>query len=155
MAKNQKSVTITIKLDERVKILLEKSSHEMGLSLSQYARNIIYCALDDYKILKNLKLIKLESFNIYLNPKDSHLKIQDTEQTKDVNISVIIREDVKHKLQEIADDLGLTLKQVARNFIYVGLYEHDIFKKLGLLRLGTSAKGFIASLISIFGAHDK
>lgn len=154
MAKTEKNVTISIKLDERVKILLEESAHELGLSLSQYARNIIYCALDDFNILNNLNLFKLDLFSIYLNPKITHLKIMDSDQVKEVNISVIIREDVKHKLQEISDDLGLTMKQVARNFIYVGLYEHDIFKKLGFIRLGKTAKAFIAGIKKIIGPNE-
>lgn len=155
MAKKHKSVTISVKLDERVKKLLEDSSAELGLSLSEYARNIIYCALSDLKILKNLKLLYFESFSIYLNPKNSHLKIDDTEPAGEVNISVIIREDVKNKLEKIAEGLGMTMKQVVRNFIYVGLYEHDVLRKFGFVKIGKMANGFIANIQKVFGPDEK
>lgn len=155
MAKKHKTVTISVKLDERVKKLLEESAYEVGLSLSEYARNIIYCTLDDYKILTKIKLLYFDSFGIYLDPKNSHLKIEDIEQPKEVNISVIIREDVKLKLEEIADTLGLTMKQVVRNFIYVGLYEHDVLRKFRFYKLIKMANGFIASINKVFGPDEK
>ncbi|MCA1764842.1 MAG: DUF6290 family protein [Desulfobulbaceae bacterium] len=155
MPKGHKNITITVKLDERIKTLLEKCSHETGLSLSQYVRNIIYSALEDYRILSDLKRINLDLFNISTKADTSRIKIEEPGPSKEVNISVIIREDVKAKLEKISTDLGLTLKQVARNFIYVGLYEHDVLRKLGMVQIGKIANGFLASINKVFMPHKK
>ena len=156
MPKKKETVTITITLDENVKNLLEKSATEMDLTLSRYARNIIYTTIDDLPILQNLKLINLDIFKIYLKPKNIDLKgLKLKESPEQVNISVVLRKDVKDKLSRIADSLGLTTKQVTRNLIYVGLHEHDFLKKLGLIQTISIAKGFIGSVYEVFGNSKK
>jgi antitoxin component of RelBE/YafQ-DinJ toxin-antitoxin module len=153
-AKNN-NVTITVKVDERVKTLLEKCSKEVGLSLSLYTRNIIYCTLNDYGIMANLKLIKLDHLQIYSQADNLDIKIYAPEIIKEVNISVILDENVKVKLEKISTDLGLTMKQVARNFIYVALYEHDLLRKLRMVQIGKIANGFMASINRVFMPQRK
>ena len=156
MPKKDETVTITITLDENVKLLLEKSAHEVDLTLSRYARNLIYSTIDDLKILKNLKLINLDLFRIYLSPENLDLKAIKLKPTSgDVNISVIIRKDIKEKLSIIANDLGLTLKQVTRNLIYVGLHEHEFLKKFGLVKVIKMAVGFREYIKGFMGAEKK
>lgn len=155
MTAKNRNVTITVKVDERVKTLLEKCSGEVGLSLSLYIRNIIYCTLNDYSIMTNLKLIKLDHLQIYSQADNLEVMAQEPETARDVNISVILDRSVKVKLEKIAIDLGLTLKQVARNFIYVALYEHDLLRKLRMVQIGKIANGFIASLNRVFQPQRK
>ncbi len=156
MSKKEETVTITITIDENVKLLLEKAAHDVDLTLSKYARNIIYSTISDLKILKNLKLINLDLFKIYLSPENIDLKgIELKEPSRDVNISVIIRKDIKEKLSKVADDLGLTLKQVTRNLIYVGLHEHHFLKNLGLIQVTKIAIGFTGYIKGFFESDGK
>lgn len=155
MPAKKKNVTITVKVDERVKTLLEKCARELGLSLSLYARNIIYCTLNDYNIMADLKLLKLDHLQIYSQTDKLDLTNYEPEITRQVNISIIIDAQVKARLAKIATDLGLTLKQVARNFIYVALYEHDLLRKLKMVQIGKIANGFMASLNRVFMPQRK
>jgi len=155
MAAKQKNVTITVKVDERVKILLGKCAQEVGLSLSLYTRNIIYCTLNDYNIMPSLKLLKLDHLKIYSQAENLNIQLYEPEITRGVNISVIVGENVKLKLEKIASDLGLTLKQVARNFIYVALYEHDLLRKLRMVQIAKIANGFMASINKVFMPQRK
>jgi len=156
MPKKDETVTITITIDENVKLLLEKAAHEVDLTLSRYARNLIYSTIDDLRILKNLKLINLDLFKIYLSPENVDLKdIEFKSSSKEVNISVIIRKDIKEKLAAIADDLGLTLKQVSRNLIYVGLHEHRFLKQIGLVKVIKIAVGFREYIKGFMGAEKE
>jgi len=155
MEERQKQVTVTVKVDERVKTLLGKCAAEVGLSLSQYVRNIIYCKLMDYSIMPGLKLLKLDHLKIYSQavPGEMDLGSDVPEVSREVNISVIVGEDVKGKLLKISTDLGLTLKQVARNFIYLALYEHDLLRKLRMIRIAKIANGFMASIGKLYQSH--
>ena len=156
MSKKKETATITISIDENVKLLLEKSAHEIDLTLSKYARNIIYSSIDDYKILKNTKLINLDLFRIYLSPENIDLKDLEIKiPSRNVIISVVIRKDIKEKLSKIAEDLGLTLKQLARNLIYVGLYEHSVLKQFGVIKVAKIARGFQAYIRKIFGSDEE
>lgn len=155
MTAQKKNVTITVKVDGLVKTLLEKCAQELGLSLSLYVRNIIYCTLNDYNIMADLKLIKLDHLQIYLQGANLEPRIDELEIGREVNISVIIDEKVKAKLAKISTDLGLTLKQVARNFIYVALYEHDLLRKLRMVQIGKIANGFMASINRVFMPQKK
>jgi|GEM_PF-5988984 len=155
MAVKQKNVTITVKVNERVKTLIEKCAQEVGLSLSQYTRNIIYCTLNDYNIMPNLKLLKLDHLKIYSQAENLNIRLYEPDTTREVNISVIVGENVKAKLEKISTDLGLTLKQVARNFIYVALYEHDLLRKLRMVQIAKIANGFMASLSRVFTPQRK
>lgn len=155
MEARAKQVTITVKVDERVKALLGKCAAEVGLSLSQYVRNIIYCTLLDYNIMPSLKLLKLDHGKIYSQaaPGEAELGFDLPASAGEVNISVIVGEEVKGKLLKIATDLGLTLKQVVRNFIYLALYEHDLLRKLRMIGIAKIANGFMASLGKLYQSH--
>ena len=156
MPKKVETVTITITIDENVKLLLEKSAHEVDMTLSKYARNIIYSTIDDFKILKNLKLLNLDLFRIYLSPENIDLKDLELKPSfGEVNISVIIRKDIKESLSKIANDLGLTLKQVTRNLIYVGLHEHRFLKSFGLVHAMKIAIGFRGYITGFLEADAK
>ena len=52
-------VAITIIIDKDVKETLEKYSGELGMSVSKFASNCIYVALDDYKILKKMGVVRM------------------------------------------------------------------------------------------------
>ena len=52
-------VIISVVIDKDVKEVLEKCAAEIDLSVSKFARNLIYIALDDFKLMKKVGIIKL------------------------------------------------------------------------------------------------
>ncbi len=52
-------VTISIVIEKEIKEILEQHAAELDMSVSRFARNCIYVALDDYKILKRIGLVRV------------------------------------------------------------------------------------------------
>lgn len=51
-------VTISVIVDRDVKELLEKYSQELDLSVSRFARNLLYLGLDEFKLCKKVGIIR-------------------------------------------------------------------------------------------------
>ena len=50
---------ISVVVDKDVKELLDKYAAELDISVSRFARNLIYIGLDDFKLLKKTGLLKI------------------------------------------------------------------------------------------------
>lgn len=151
MKEQQKSVTISISIDQDVKKELENYASDMDLTISRLSRNLIYIALDDFKILNPIKLGKqMLPLNIdhfkrsateYSN--FSEFAQNQDEMTKPVQISVIIRQDIKEQMECYAKQLNMPLKMFATNMLYVGLKSINLLNKVGLIKLATAFRNFI------------
>lgn len=51
-------VTMSVVIDREVKEIIEKAAKELDMSTSQFARNLIYTGLDDYKLLKKIGVVR-------------------------------------------------------------------------------------------------
>jgi ribosome biogenesis protein Tsr3 len=150
MVISKEKALISVAIDKDVKTLLEKYSREIDLTLSKFARNLIYIALDDFKILKQTGVIRLAmAFRSLLETfpkfkKREERKISEEEENS-VSISVIIDSEVKELLENYASETGLTLKMFARNLIYIALDDFELLRKAGLVRLACAFRKFMES----------
>ncbi len=152
LAKNK--INISVSIDKDVKELLEEYSHELDLSVSKFARNLIYSALDDFKILRVTGAIALsKTFGDILEKIPVYSKRLDENITSDLErsvvISVVIDAEVKKQLDKYAKEIGLPLNIFARNLIYVALQDFKLLKKVGLVKIAIAFKAFIQSFIKI------
>lgn len=148
MVVSKKNVTVSVAIDKDVKVLLEKYSKDLDLTLSKFARNLIYIALDDMRFFHKTGITKLvlpfrsllETIPGYKEKVDARVAKKAAES---VTISVVIDTDVKELLDEIANETGLTLKTFARNLIYVALDDFKLLKKIGVIRLAVAFRDFL------------
>lgn len=59
MAVSEDKMVLSVVIDKEVKEQLEKYAAELDMSVSRFAGNCIYVALDDYKILKKTGIIRM------------------------------------------------------------------------------------------------
>ena len=150
MTISKEKALISVAIDKDVKALLEKYSREIDLTLSKFARNLIYIALDDFKILKQTGVIRLAmAFRSLLEtfPKfnERERKKISEEEENAVTISVIIDSEIKELLESYANETGLTVKMFARNLIYIALDDFELLRKVGLVRLAQAFRKFMDS----------
>ncbi len=154
---------LSVAIDAKVKAMLEDYAEMFDRPLSQLARNMIYIALDQFKLLNNVGVIpalnifkdQIERFVTNKKVKDYLLVIKDE---KPVTISVVIDAEVKATIEEYADYLGLPLNIFGRNLIYVGLDQFRILNALGfgkLEKLAKAFKGFIESYQKVSSTEQK
>lgn len=144
---------ITITIDTDVKALLVKYSKEMDVPLSKLARNLIYIALDDFKLLKKTGFIPvLKVFRDMVESYVSHEGVKKfltvIEDKKPTTISVVVDSSVKETLDSYSDYLGLPLNIFGRNLIYIGLDQLTILRAAGFVKLTkmvTAFKIFVSS----------
>ena len=150
MVVSKENVTISASIDHENKALLEKYAGEIDLTLSRFARNLIYISLDDFKILKKIGCIKIaKTFRDQLSripAYDKNVKIRMEEEEKNfTTISIVIDQDTKELIGKYADDVGISMKIFARNLIYVGLDEFKLLRGIGMVRLVFAFKKFLAT----------
>lgn len=150
MATAKDKVSISVAIDKDIKLLLEKYSKEVDLTLSKLARNLIYVAIDSYafKLLSNKKIGRLVvSFRAMLGSIPAYKEKIDkkaaliAEQT--TTISVVIDSDLKEQLEQIGNQIGLPLKLFARNLIYIALDDFKLLRNIGLIRLAVAFRDFM------------
>lgn len=132
--------TISASIDRETKVLLEKYAGELDLTLSKFSRNLIYIALDNFKVLKGAGVIKiarifrdqLTKFPFYENMAQTRIR---KAAENHVTISIVIDQEIKELLEQYSEDVGLSLKIFARNLIYVGLDQFKLLEKVGLVRV--------------------
>ncbi|MCB2170993.1 MAG: hypothetical protein KQI78_25320 [Deltaproteobacteria bacterium] len=147
MSLPKNKVIISVQVDYNIRNLLKKYSKELDLPLSKFARNLIYIALDDFKILNKGGVIPLLKF--FTDGVERHVKHEGIREAlialkdkKPVTISVVIDKDVKEQLDKYADYLGLPLNIFGRNLIYVGLDQFKILRMAGFVKLSKMASAF-------------
>ena len=147
MSMPKDKVIISVSVDSKVKELLVKSSKDLDIPLSRFARNLIYVALDDFKLLKKAGLITVLKF--FRDSVESYIKHEGirealfvTKDEKPVTISVVVSAEVKEDLDKYSEYLGLPLNIFGRNLIYVGLDEFEILRKAGFGKLHKMIAGF-------------
>ena len=150
MVFSKENVAISALIDKGTKELLDNYAKEIDLTLSRFARNLIYISLDDFKILKKIGCIKIaKTFRDQLSKipaYDKKIKSRMEEEEKDfTTISIVIDQDTKELLEKYASDLGLSMKIFARNLIYVGLDEFKLLRGMGIIRLAFGFKKFLDS----------
>lgn len=151
----ENKVIITVTLDSDVKTLLIKYSKEMDIPLSKLSRNLIYIALDDFKLLKKTGIITvLKVFQDMVESYVSHEGLRKflivNEDKKPTTISVVVDLDVKEILDLYSDYLGLPMNIFGRNLIYVGLDQLTILRGAGFVKLAkmiTAFKKFVSSYL--------
>lgn len=154
--------TISVSIDKDVKVLLEKYAKEIDLTLSRFARNLIYVSIDSYalKLFTKSGATKLvvpframlDSIPAYKEKIDKKIAY-DAENS--VTISVAIDADIKEELEKIADEVGLPLKTFARNLIYVALDDFKLLRKVGVIRLAVSFRDFLDKFQNYEFQNDK
>lgn len=141
---------ISVTIDKDIKELLKKHAGELDLPTSRFARNLIYIALEDFNILDQAGVLKFVGrFRKILETLPKYTKIVEKKvakaEAKGVTISVVIDINTKELLEKYADEIGLTLKILARNLIYVALDDFKLLKKTGVIRLAGAFKKFLES----------
>lgn len=140
-------VIISVPIDSDIKKLLVKYSKELDIPLSRFTRNLIYVALDSFKLLKKTGVISvLKVFRDLIDRHVTNERIKNsllaTTDKNSVTISVVIDSEVKILLEQYADYLGLPLNIFGRNLIYIGLDEFKLLKSAGFGKLSILAASF-------------
>lgn len=159
MKKSKKTSVITVSLDSDVKADLDQMSLELDLTISKLARNLIYTTLDDYELLNVFGINKhIYNFRASCNSLqgiDSFEKSDAKSVDSNAQISIIIDSEVKGILERYANNLEVTLKQFARNLIYIGLNDLKLLKKTGVLRLSVAFDQFIKGYLGFKKSSEK
>ncbi len=143
----KKSVQISVTVDSKVNVLLEKYSQEFDLTKSRFARNLIYVSLDSFKLFKatGLALAGKKFRNLceaYISHDGIREFITSTKDKEPVTFSVVVDEQANELIKRYADYMELPKKVFVRNLIYVGLEEFQILKVAGFVKLVKLAEGF-------------
>lgn len=147
MALPKDKVIISVPIDSDIKKFLAEYAKEFDIPLSRFARNLIYVALDTFKLLKKTGIIPiLKVFRDLIDRHVTNERVKNsllvTADKNPVTISVVIDSEVKILLDQYADYLGLPLNILARNLIYIGLDEFKILKFAGFGKLSVLAASF-------------
>ncbi|MEW6427342.1 MAG: hypothetical protein AB1568_04835 [Thermodesulfobacteriota bacterium] len=150
MAISDKNTTITVAIDKDTKALLEKYAVEMDLTRSKLARNLIYIALDDFKILKFMGVIRAakvfrDIMEVLHEKLLGKFGTEDMEEIDNDTMSVIIDTEIKELLDRYSAQVGLPLRIFCRNLVYIGLDEFKLLRKVGAVRLAGAFRQFMES----------
>jgi hypothetical protein len=153
MSGKQETVTITISLDQDIKLLIEKYAQELDLTLSRLARNLMYEAFRHFRLFDKIKLetqmmeIKADNFRNSMTRVANGANKAKTSSANGlenkVQISIIIDSVTKKVMNEYAKSLDIPLKLFAANMVYIGLNDFKLLKKIGIMRIATSFMKFI------------
>jgi hypothetical protein len=153
MAQEKETVTITISLDQDIKMLIEKYAQELDLNLSRLTRNLMYEAFRHFQIFDKIKLgnqmlaIKADNFRNSMtvfakNASEKNPTIDDGSDQK-VQISIVIESKTKDLMNGYAKSLDIPLKLFAANMVYIGLNDFRLLEKIGIKRLALSFEKFV------------
>ncbi len=149
-----KTVKVSISIDKDIKHSLEEIAQELDITMSKFARNLIYLALDDFKDLEKIKLGKKMLASNLTNFKatiDYYAKSYGDDEIDSlefdlVQISVVMDAEVKEILEKMAKEMCMPFKLLTANMLYVGLRSVKLVRKTGVLRL---AYGFQKNIEAI------
>ena len=149
LAKN--NVTISVQVDQKVKEFLVQYSKELDLTLSKFARNLIYVALKNFELLKMTPIAP--AIKVFVSTVEAHVtneKLKEflivNKDKKPVTISVVIDSEAKKIMDQYAEYIDLPLNIFARNLVYVGLDYFKILEKVGLLNFSKVSRFFTEGL---------
>lgn len=150
MATQKATSIITVSIDEDVRISLDTIAGELDLTISKLARNLIYATLDDYQLPEKFGLGVVSKRILAFRSQCKVLEKQtvsegylDEEQEFNAQISVVIDTEVKESLEHLSKVLGIPVKMLARNFIYIGLRDFKLLKKVGIVQAAVAFDSFM------------
>jgi len=150
---SQKTITITISIDQEVKLLIEKYARENDLTLSRLTKNLMYEAFRHFKLFEKVKLsdqmlvIKADNFRNSMNLYSGQISKIDSSNSnglgEKVQISIIIERNVKELMDEYAKALDIPFKLFAANMVYIGLNDFKLLHKIGIVHIAKAFEKFI------------
>ncbi len=66
-----------------------------------------------------------------------------------VVLSVVIDQEVKEALEDIAKEMEMSVSKVAKNLLYIGLDEAKVYRKLGVLKAAKAVRTFKKNILNI------
>ena len=153
MVLSKNNVTIIIEIDKDVKPSLLKHSQELDLTISKFTRNLLYHALNEFKLYRSTGITTIVAAfrnaidSIPSNKRKIDAKIAELEKRR-VTVSIVIDADVKQTIEKLAAEIGLPFKTFTRNLLYVALDDFKLVKKAGVVRVAVLFRGLLDKFTS-------